>query len=105
MDLNSIEGKGLFKLYNSGGITADGSTIEIKDVNTFDIQPGGSIQVENGGTLNINNVDSLINVSSDTGAMGIQNLNSTLYIDADVYNYDKDTSTGCRIFSSNRRKR
>lgn len=53
MDLNSIEGKGLFKLYNSGGIIVSGSTVDINNVNTFvvDAMLGNGIQVANGGTL------------------------------------------------------
>ena len=49
--------------------------MDINNVNTFivDVGSGRSVTVEDGGTLNINNVDNLINISSDTGAMGIQN--------------------------------
>ncbi|WP_094752847.1 hypothetical protein [Campylobacter avium] len=96
MDLNSIEGKGLFKLYNSGGIIVSGSTVDINNVNTFivDVGSGRSVTVEDGGTLNINNVDSLINVSSTSDSASIYNNNSTIYIDADVYNYNKDTTQG-----------
>ena len=93
MDLNSIEGKGLFKLYNSGGIIVSGSTVDINNVNTFivDVGSGRSVTVEDGGTLNINNVDSLINVSSTSASASIYNNNSTLYIDAEYfYNYDKE---------------
>ena len=100
MNLDSIGGQGLFKLYNSGGIIVSGSTVDINNVNTFivDVGSGRSVTVEDGGTLNINNVDNLINISSDTGAMGIQNLNSTLHINADVYNYNKDTTQGAGYF-------
>ena len=51
MNLNSTGGYGLFQL--NGGITADGSTIEINNVNTFvvDAMLGNGIQVTNGGTL------------------------------------------------------
>ena len=60
MDLNSIEGKGLFGVYG-GSILADGSTVEINNVNNFVIDKkgmmSGELKVTNGGTLNINNVD------------------------------------------------
>ena len=99
MDLNSIEGKGLFKLYNSGGIIVSGSTVDINNVNTFivDVGSGRSVTVEDGGTLKINNVDTVMSKSSGN-AFSILNNNSTLYIDADVYNYNKDTSTGGGYF-------
>ena len=99
MDLNSIEGKGLFKLYNSGGIIVSGSTVDINDVNKIFINSSVGIQINNGSTLNINNVDYLINQSvKDTNQPTISNFESTIYIDADVYNYDKDTSTGGGYF-------
>lgn len=96
MNLNSTEGQGLFRVDNRGVITADGSTIEINNVNTFvvDAMLGNGIQVTNGSTLNINNVDSLINVSSTSASASIYNNNSTLYIEADVYNYDKNSLEG-----------
>ena len=95
MDLNSIEGKGLFKLYNSGGIIVSGSTVDINDVNKIFINSSVGIQVNNGSTLNINNVDYLINQSvKDTNQQTISNFESTIYIDADVYNYDKNSLEG-----------
>ncbi|WP_286006129.1 hypothetical protein, partial [Campylobacter avium] len=69
MNLDSIGGQGLFGVYG-GSILADGSTVEI------------------------NNVDTLIN-KDNTFSASIKNLNSTLYIDAEYfYNYDKENSRG-----------
>ena len=101
MNLDSIGGQGLFGVYG-GSILADGSTVEINNVNNFVIDKkgmmSGELKVTKGSTLKINNVDSLINVSSTSASASIYNNNSTLYIDADVYNYDKDTSTGGGYF-------
>ncbi|WP_273404877.1 hypothetical protein, partial [Campylobacter avium] len=95
MNLDSRDGGGLFSL--TGVLKVEsGANVEIKNINNFVINglQGAYISVQKGGTLKINNVDSLINISSDTGAMGIQNLNSTICIDADVYNYDKNSLEG-----------
>ena len=64
MNLDSIGGQGLFGVYG-GSILADGSTVEINNVNNFVIDKkgmmSGELKVTNGGTLKINNVDTLIN--------------------------------------------
>ena len=99
MNLNSRDGGGLFSL--TGVLKVEsGANVEIKNINNFVINglQGAYISVQKGSTLNINNVDSLINVSSTSASASIYNNNSTLYIDADVYNYDKDTSTGGGYF-------
>ena len=100
MNLNSTGGKGLLKLYGGYIQINQRTTAEINNINkiVIDATSKGGIEVLDGSTLNINNVDSLINVSSTSASASIYNNNSTLYIDADVYNYDKDTSTGGGYF-------
>ncbi|WP_273404681.1 hypothetical protein [Campylobacter avium] len=54
MNLDSIGGQGLFGVYG-GSILADGSTVEINNVNNFVIDKkgmmSGELKVTNGGTL------------------------------------------------------
>ena len=93
MNLDSKKGQGLFRL-EGGTITANASTIDINNVNTIVINAikSGGIVVQNGGTLNINNVDILTNQSNANNAASIRNDNSTLYINANVYSYNKQSS-------------
>lgn len=93
MNLNSTKGNGLLRL-EGAAMTLSSSTVDINDVNKIFINSSVGIQVNNGSTLNINNVDSLINVSSTSASASIYNNNSTLYIEADVYNYDKNSLEG-----------
>ena len=98
MNLDSTKGNGLLRL-EGAAMTLSSSTVDINDVNKIFINSSVGIQVNNGSTLNINNVDYLINQSvKDTNQPTISNFESTIYIDADVYNYDKDTSTGGGYF-------
>ena len=96
MNLNSTGGKGLLKLYGGYIQINQRTTAEINNINkiVIDATSKGGIEVLDGSTLNINNVDSLINVSSTSASASIYNNNSTLYIDADVYNYDKNSLEG-----------
>ena len=93
MNLDSTKGSGLFRLEN-GSIRANASVIDINNINNFVINAikAGGLVVENSGSININNVGILMNQSSANDVASIRNENSTLYIDADVYSYNRQSS-------------
>ena len=94
MNLDSTKGNGLLRL-EGAAMTLSSSTVDINDVNKIFINSSVGIQVNNGSTLNINSVDYLINQSvKDTNQPTISNFESTIYIEADVYNYDKNSLEG-----------